>query len=138
MMRQFNRPKLHLHQFSSVFPSVLFSADSPKSSEKMCNFPFVCVCVCTWLLISNYIKQSDSPMAYASLSASSSSAAAAVPAGQPDGLQKTGDPKLQEGQRGRQQQDEVRQVGAIQHHRGGPLHPGGVLHRCRQEAAHPD
>lgn len=73
----------------------------------------------------------------ASLSASSS-AAAAVPAGQPDGLQKTGDPQLQEGQRGRQQQDEVRQVSAVQHHRGGPLHPGGVLHLCRQEAAYPD
>lgn len=29
MMRQFNRPKLHLHQFSSVFPSVLLISQTP-------------------------------------------------------------------------------------------------------------
>ena len=58
-------------------------------------------------------------------------AAAAVPPGEPDGLQESGDSQLQEGQRGRQQQDEVRQVGAVQHHGGRPLRAGGVLHgRC--------
>lgn len=66
------------------------------------------------------------------------SAAATVPASQPDWLQEPGNPQLQEGQRGCQQQDEVHQDRAIQHHRGCALRPGGVL-LCRlQKPAHPD
>lgn len=65
-------------------------------------------------------------------------AAAALPAGQPDGLQEAGDPQLQEGQRGHQQQGEVRQDGALQRHRGRALRPGGVLLGRLREDAHPD
>lgn len=78
-------------------------------------------------------------MKVSSNSCSSAPAAApAVPAGQPDRLQEPGDPQLQEGQRRGQQQDEVRQDRPLQHHRGRPLHPGGVLLLSCQEAGHAD
>lgn len=65
-------------------------------------------------------------------------AAAAVLAGKSNWLQEIGDSQLQEGQRCCQQQDEIHQVCAVQHHRGCPLcAPGLLLVRC-QETAHPD
>lgn len=64
-------------------------------------------------------------------------AAAAVPAGQPDGLQGPGDPELQAGQRGGQQQGEIRQGGAVQRDGGRPLRAGGVLLHRLQEPPHP-
>ncbi|CAF89925.1 unnamed protein product [Tetraodon nigroviridis] len=64
--------------------------------------------------------------------------AAAVPAGQPDGLQEPGDPELPAGQRGGQQPAEVRQGGALQRDGGRALRAGGVLLQRLQEAAHSD